>query len=114
MANQKSSNKVGCDLDNSIICFIFDKTLENMKNVRIIFIPSDYHNARKLCEKIQATTFPNFTAAMDFVKSEMGDEFAEFDNQIFTYDLNNLMDEVNDQVFDVWSEHFMSYFKFEQ
>lgn len=80
-----------------------------MENVRIIFVPVHYLNARKLCEHLQNQTFNSFDALMDEVKTQMGDSFTEFGSQVMWYSLNNLMDDVNDQEFDILTEYFMSY-----
>lgn len=80
-----------------------------MENVRIIFIPVDYYNARKLCEYLQNQTFNSIDALMDEVKTQMGDSFTEFGDRVMWYSLNNLMDDVNDQEFDIMTEYFMSY-----
>lgn len=80
-----------------------------MDIVRIIFVPVDYHNARKLCEYLQNQTFNSIDALMDEVKTQMGDSFTEFGDRVMWYSLNNLMDDVNDQEFDIMTEYFMSY-----
>jgi hypothetical protein len=80
-----------------------------MDIVRIILVPVNYHNARELCEYLQNQTFNSIDALMGEVKTQMGDSFTEFGDRVMWYSLNNLMDDVNDQEFDIMTEYFMSY-----
>lgn len=80
-----------------------------MENVKIIFIPVDFINSRKLCEYLQNQTFNSIDALMDEVKTQMGDSFTEFGDMVMYYSLDGLMEDVNDQDFDILTEFFMSY-----
>lgn len=85
-----------------------------MENVRIVLIPVDYHDSRKLCELIQNQSYPSSTELMKEINSHMGEDADEFGQGVLIYSLDSFMDEVNDQILDVLTEYFMSYIKIEE
>jgi hypothetical protein len=84
-----------------------------MENVRIVLIPVDYHDSRKLCELIQNQSYPSSVELMKEINSHMGEDANEFGGEVLIYALDSFMDEVNDQLLDVLTEYFMSYVKIE-
>ena len=85
-----------------------------MKKVRIVLIPVDYHNSRKLCELIENQSYSSSKEVMKEINSHMGEDADEFGKEVLIYTLDSFMDEVNDQILDVLTEYFMSYIKIEE
>lgn len=76
-----------------------------MKKTRIVLIPVDYHNSRKVCEQIQEQSFKT----VNELNIELTNKLNPDDKQPLIMCLNDFMDAVNDQDLDVLTEYFISY-----
>ena len=73
----------------------------------IVLIPVDFMNCRKVCETIERQTFGNVQELRDKVAELLSEP--EVDGEVLVYDISDFMDEVNNQMYDVLTEYFISY-----
>jgi transposase len=80
--------------------------MKSLESVKMVLIPVDYSNSRKVCNEIQTGKFANH--------NELNEKLKEYDihEGVLIYSLNAFMEEVNDQILDVLTEYFISYVEF--
>lgn len=77
---------------------------------KIVLIPVDYHNARKVCERIENMKFKSSNQIVIHLLAELDGK----NKGVLIYDISEFMDVVNNQELDILTEYFISYVNVEK
>lgn len=73
----------------------------------MVLISVEYHNARKVCNLIENTTFKDYNELKETLTRELDEDPTDGINLFF--EISDFMEAVNDQELDVLTEYFISY-----
>ena len=76
---------------------------------KIVLIPVDYYNSRKVCEIIDGQTFDTESTLTKKLKDSLDVPEDEKVESPLIYGISEFVDAVNDQQLDVLSEYFIAH-----
>lgn len=91
---------------------LFERWLdEEVTQTIMVAIPTDYTNARKVCEAIESIPFDDYVKLRNHLDKELGVDYEdeETDKPVF-FSLTDFMDECNDQYLNL-ENYFITYVK---